>query len=109
MGRNPLWKDMKWNKKEDTASFGIRIPNELSGKLKEIARLEQTTVSFLLRRQLITLIRKKCRVYNLNLTLPEYVYPGPRHQRPKIIKIQPNPSTCEPIQTDSLILGTLPK
>jgi len=84
MGRNPLWKDMRWEKEEDITFFNIRIPKQLRDRIKEIVQLEGTTISFLLRRQLITLVRKKCREHNIeNLNLPRYVYPGPRHQRPK--------------------------
>ena len=89
MGRNPLWKDMRWEEKEDITFFNIRIPKELSNKLKEIAKIEQTTISFLLRRQLITLIRKKCREHHIeNLILPKFIYPGPRYQRPKFRRIR---------------------
>jgi hypothetical protein len=84
MGRNPLWKDMRWEEQDDITFFNIRIPRELRNRLKEIAELEGTTISFLLRRQLITLVRKKCREHNFKDTkLPKHAYPGPRHQRPK--------------------------
>jgi hypothetical protein len=108
MGRNPLWKDMRWENKEQTCSFAIRIPKELNNKLKEIAKIEETTISFLLRRQLITLVRKKCREYHIeNLKLPEFAYPGPRYQRPKRKKLKSESGTVELPQinnkdTDSL-------
>lgn len=89
MGRNPLWKDMRWEKQDDITFFNIRIPRALRDSLKEVAELDGTTISFLIRRQLIALVRKKNRDHKIeNTKLPKYIYPGPRHQSPKRIKTQ---------------------
>jgi hypothetical protein len=84
MGRKQLWKHMNWDTEEKAVMIGIRIPIELQAKLKEIALKEGTTISFLLRRQLISLIRKKCRDHKIEgLRLPRYIYSGPKKYRPK--------------------------
>jgi hypothetical protein len=84
MGRNPLWKVMRWEEQDDISFFNIRIPRELRNSLKEIAEQEGTTISFLIRRQLITLVRKMNREHKIKASkLPKRAYPGPRPQRPK--------------------------
>lgn len=84
MGRNPLWKDMRWKEQDDITFFNIRIPRELRESIKEIADLEGTTISFLLRRELIALVRRKNREHGIQeVRLPERPYPGPKHNRPK--------------------------
>ena len=89
MGRNPFGKHVLGRARSYVILWGLEYQKSLGIKSKEIALLEGTTVSFLLRRQLITLIRKKCREYNIeNLKLPKFVYPGPRYQRPKRKKLK---------------------
>jgi hypothetical protein len=90
MGRNQLWKDMHWDKREATTLFSVRVPRELTKKLKLIARIEETTVAYLMRRQMITLVRRKCREHNLKIyTIPPATYGGSWKDRP-LFKKNPN-------------------
>jgi hypothetical protein len=84
MGRRPLWNKMNWSE-DETVLFSIRIPKTILALFKAIAKKENSTVSYLFRRQIRTIFRQKTREYGQDF-MQKYFDPGgrkPKHKKRK--------------------------